>query len=126
MNRLRVSVVLLAFLVSSAFAQQPFLTSGQWIALREESNGAAPYENLRYLTGLHRVPATADFDQAAQFVLARARDYGLSDLHSEEFPIDGAKPYGLMRSYFSWIGRPIPSRSPTTAGRPTQKPLSST
>ena len=102
MNRLHVTFVLLTCLISSAFAQQPFLSPAQWTALRDESNGAAPYENLRYLTGLHRVPATADFDQAAQFVLARARDYGLSDVHSEEFAIDGAKPYGLMRSYLGW------------------------
>ena len=52
-----------------AVAQQPFLNANQWAALRDESNGAAPYENLRYLTGLHRVPATSDFDLAAQFVL---------------------------------------------------------
>jgi aminopeptidase YwaD len=102
MNPLRVTIALLAFLISAAFAQQPFLTASQWTALRDESNGAAPYENLRYLTGLHRVPATADFDQAAAFILQRARDYGLSDAHSEQFPIDGAKTYGLMRSYFSW------------------------
>ena len=74
MNRLRVALSLLAFLSVSALAQQPFLTPGHWTALRDESNGAAPYENLRYLTGLHRVPATADFDQAAQFILTRARD----------------------------------------------------
>ena len=72
------------------------------MALRDESSGAAPYENLRYLTGLHRVPATAAFDQAAQFVLQRAREYGLADAHSEQFPIDGAKRYGLMRSYLAW------------------------
>jgi hypothetical protein len=48
------------------------------------------------------VPATPEFDQAAQFVLQRAHEYGLADAHSEEFPIDGSKPYGLMRSYFAW------------------------
>ena len=85
-----------------ALGQQPFLDSRQWTALRDESNGAAPYENLRYLTGLHRVPATPEFDQAAQFVLQRAREYGLADAHSEQFPIDGAKSYGLMRSYLAW------------------------
>jgi aminopeptidase YwaD len=85
-----------------ALGQQPFLSVPQWIALRDESSGAAPYENLRYLTGLHRVPATADFDQAAQFVLQRAHDYGLADAHSEQFPIDGKKSYGLMRSYLGW------------------------
>ncbi len=93
------------FIVSatlSAFAQQPFLGIRQWTALRDESSGAAPYENLRYLTGLHRVPSTADYDQAAQFVLQRAREYGLADAHSEQFPIDGATHYGLMRSYLAW------------------------
>jgi len=85
-----------------AFGQQPFLNARQWTALRDESNGAAPYENLRLLTGLHRVPATPEFDQAAQFVLQRAHEYGLADAHSEQFPIDGVKNYGLMRSYFAW------------------------
>jgi hypothetical protein len=85
-----------------AFGQQPFLNVHQWTELRDESNGAAPYENLSYLTRLHRVPATPEFDQAAQFILQRAHEYGLADAHSEEFPIDGSKPYGLMRSYFAW------------------------
>jgi aminopeptidase YwaD len=84
------------------FGQQPFLNGHEWTALRDESSGAAPYENLRYLTGLHRVPATADFEQAAQFVVQRAREYGLTDAHGEQFPIDGTKTYGLMRSYLGW------------------------
>jgi aminopeptidase YwaD len=96
------SLCLLAALTTHVWGQQPFLNDHQWTALRDESNGAAPYENLRYLTGLHRVPATADFDQAAQFVLQRAREYGLADAHSEQFAIDGAKAYGLMRSYLAW------------------------
>lgn len=98
--RLLSGLVLLSSVLASA--QQPFLSSKQWIALREESSGAAPYENLRYLTRLHRVPATPEFDQAAQFVAQRAREYGLADVKSEEFPIDGSTSYGLMRSYFGW------------------------
>src|SRR6202171_3884536 len=93
---------LISFTTLCAFGQQPLLGVRQWTALRDESSGAAPYENLRYLTGLHRVPATADFDQAAQFMLQRAREYGLADAHSEPFPIDGKRHYGLMRSYLAW------------------------
>ena len=85
-----------------SLAQQPFLSSEQWVKLRDEANGTAPYENLRYLTRWHRVPATAEFDQAAQFVLQRAREYGLAEVQSEQFPIDGKTPYGLMRSYLGW------------------------
>jgi aminopeptidase YwaD len=102
MRSLRMNSIILVLSSVSAVAQQPFLPTQQWTALRDESGGAAPYENLRYLTGLHRVPATADFDQAAQFILQRAREYGLADVHGEKFPIDGTRHYGLMRSYLSW------------------------
>ncbi len=102
MCRLCLIWFLLAVSSICAFTQQPFLSTRQWTVLRDESSGAAPYENLRYLTSLHRVPATADFDQAAQFVLQRAREYGLADVHSEQFAIDGTKPYGLMRSNLGW------------------------
>ncbi|HUC30260.1 MAG TPA: M28 family peptidase, partial [Candidatus Acidoferrum sp.] len=95
-------VATLCFPLLQVFAQQPFLTTRQWTMLRDESNGAVPYENLRYLTTLHRVPATTQFEQAADFILQRAREYGLTDVHSEQFPIDGTKPYGLMRSYLGW------------------------
>ena len=102
MLRTILSAVLLLSAATFALAQQPFLSSEQWIKLRDEASGAAPYENLRYLTRLHRVPATAEFDQAAQFVLQRAREYGLAEVQGEQFPIDGKTSYGLMRSYLGW------------------------
>jgi hypothetical protein len=83
-------------------AQQPFLTEAQWTLLREGASGLAPYENLRSLTRLHRVPATPEFDQAAEFILARAKEYGLQGAHAEQFPIDGKIHYGLMRSHVGW------------------------
>jgi aminopeptidase YwaD len=83
-------------------AQQPFLSDAQWAAIRDEASGLVPYENLRSLTRLHRVPATAEFDQAAEFMLARAKEYGLRDAHAEQFPIDGKIHYGLMRSHLAW------------------------
>ena len=103
-------VTLLRLLVASSlilvscplYAQQPFLSETQWTALRDEASGVAPYENLRFLTRLHRVPATPEFDQAADFMLMRAKEYGLQDAHSEQFPIDGKIHYGLMRSYLAW------------------------
>jgi len=100
--RCLLSAFVLLFTTVSGFAQQPLLPSEQWVKLRDEASGAAPYENLRYLTRLHRVPATAEFDQAAQFILERAREYGLAEVQSEQFPIDGKTQYGLMRSYLGW------------------------
>jgi aminopeptidase YwaD len=87
---------------SSAWAQSPFLSDTEWTNLRREAGGTAPYENLRALTRLHRVPATAEFDQAADFILQRAKEYGLQDAHAEQYPIDGKIHYGLMRSHVAW------------------------
>jgi hypothetical protein len=84
------------------FGQQPFLSDAQWTLMREEASGAAPYENLRSLTRLHRVPATPEFDQAAEFMLMRAKEYGLQGAHAEQFPVDGKIHYGLMRSHLGW------------------------
>lgn len=96
------SAVLICGWAVQACAQTPFLSESQWSTLREESTGIAPYENLRRLTQLHRVPGTADFDVAAQFVLERAQEYGLHDVHAEQFAIDGQIHYGLMRSHLGW------------------------
>jgi aminopeptidase YwaD len=102
--------VCLAFAFAAGFAvqicpaqgEQPILPESQWSLLRSEASGTAPYENLRALTRLHRVPATPEFDQAADLVLQRAQEYGLQDVHAEQFPIDGKIHYGLMRSHLGW------------------------
>ncbi len=86
----------------AAWAQHPFLSDDEWSHLRHEASGSAPYENLRALTRLHRVPATPEFDQAADFILGRAQEYGLQEVHAEQFPIDGKLQYGLMRSHVAW------------------------
>ena len=97
-------LLIFAFLstCASLHAQQPLLSDTQWALLRQEASGAAPYENLRVLTRLHRVPATPEFDQAANYMLQRAKEYGLADARAEEFPIDGKLHYGLMRSHLGW------------------------
>lgn len=85
-----------------AHAQTPFLSLSEWTSIRDEASGSAPYENLRYLTGLHRVPATEAFDRAAEFMLQQAHGYGLNSAVAERFPIDGERRYGLMRSHLGW------------------------
>jgi hypothetical protein len=76
MTRCLVSACFLLFCVTSGFSRAPFLPWEQWIKLRDEASGVLPYENLRYLTRLHRAPATGEFDQAAQFVLEGVREHG--------------------------------------------------
>lgn len=104
MSRNQHLLTLAALLISAIplDAQLPLLPVDQWSVLRSEVTGSAPYDNLRLLTTLHRVPATPQFEQAARFILTRAKQYGLADAHAEEFPIDGKLHYGLMRSNLAW------------------------
>ncbi len=99
---LRVASFFVLAVAGPVWGQQPFLSAPEWASVRNESSGAAAYENLRVLTRLHRVPATAEFERAADYMLARAIEYGLKDVHKEEFPIDGKIHYGLMRSHLAW------------------------
>jgi aminopeptidase YwaD len=101
-RNLLLTAACIALQAKALHAQQPFLTQPAWTSIRDESSGTAPYENLRALTRLHRVPATAEFDQAADYILARAKEYGLHDAHAEQFPIDGKLHYGLMLSHLAW------------------------
>ena len=96
------TAILLACLPCPARAQQPFLSQAQWSALRAEAGGTAAYENLRALTRFHRVPATPEFDQAAELIRQRAQEYGLQEVHAERFAIDGKIHYGLMQSHVAW------------------------
>ena len=101
--RIALSLALLTIVQApAAWAQHPFLSDAEWSALRHEAGGTSPYENLRALTRLHRVPATVEFDQAANYMLERAKEYGLQDVHAEQFPVDGKIHYGLMRSHVGW------------------------
>jgi hypothetical protein len=83
--------LLAAIQAPAAWAQHPFLSDAEWSALRHEAGGTAPYENLRALTRLHRVPATAEFDQAASYMQDRIRDAVSGELGP--IPLDVVSDY---------------------------------
>ena len=71
-------------------------------ALDEELSGVAAKDHVTRLTQLHRVPASPGFHEAVEYVMARARAYGLSDVHVETFPGDGTTYFGTLRGNRGW------------------------
>jgi hypothetical protein len=71
-------------------------------ALDEELSGVAAKDHVSRLTQLHRVPASPGFHDAVEYVMARARAYGLSDVHVETFPGDGTTYFGTLRGNRGW------------------------
>ena len=104
-------VVLLALAVLPAAAQTAQLprTPAELLlapevlrALDEELSGTLMRDHVAHLATTHRVPASPGYHDAAEWLMARARAYGLSDVHAESFPGDGRTWFGTMRGNRGW------------------------
>ena len=84
MSRFRGCLLILAglCLCSSAFAQKsPFLPPDRYEALSNEISGDIAFDNLRSLVHYHAPTGGArDFAEEAQWIAARAKEYGLEDV----------------------------------------------
>jgi hypothetical protein len=70
--------------------------------LDDELSGTIMREHVAHLASIHRVPASPGYHEAAEWLMARARAYGLSDVHIEAFPGDGRTWFGTMRGNRGW------------------------
>lgn len=103
----RFSVLLLAGLVLAVampvVAQPPPLLPEETIAaLAGELSGETAKRNLEAIARYHRMRGSQQFRAAAEFVAARAREYGLEGVEILEFPADGKIFYGTQRSRPAW------------------------
>jgi hypothetical protein len=71
-------------------------------ALDEELSGVAAKDHVGRLAQLHRVPASAGFHEAIEYVMGRATAAGLSDVHVETFPGDGTTWFGTLHGNRGW------------------------
>ncbi|HEY6392326.1 MAG TPA: DUF4910 domain-containing protein, partial [Bryobacteraceae bacterium] len=93
------------FLAGSLTAQTPktsLLADPQLAAIASEASGSLAKDTIVALTRFHRVHASPGFHEAAEFIAAKAREYGLEDVHIESFPADGKTTYNTFRSYLGW------------------------
>ncbi|MCM2310275.1 MAG: M28 family peptidase [Steroidobacteraceae bacterium] len=71
-------------------------------ALASELSGDTARHNLDVISGSHRMRASRGFDEAAQFVAERLRDYGLEDVEVLRFPADGRTMFGTQKARPAW------------------------
>jgi aminopeptidase YwaD len=71
-------------------------------ALDQELSGVAAKDHVAHLAQLHRVPASPGFHEAIEYVMSRARAFGLSDVHVETFPGDGQTWFGTLHGNRGW------------------------
>src|SRR6267154_2827799 len=71
-------------------------------ALDEELSGVAAKDHVARLTQFHRVPASPGFHDAVEYVMGRAKAFGLSDVHVEACPGDGTTWFGTLHGNRGW------------------------
>ncbi len=71
-------------------------------ALDDELSGVAAKDHVARLTQLHRVPASPGFHDAIEYVMGRAKAFGLSDVHVETYPGDGTTWFGTLHGNRGW------------------------
>ncbi len=97
-------IALLAFLALTLAAESPkvsLLSNAQLQAIVGEASGDLDLDTIIGLGRFNRVPATSGFNDAASYMLARAKEYGL-EARMESFPADGKTTYNTFTSYLSW------------------------
>src|SRR5881296_1028334 len=65
-------------------------------ALDDELSGVAAKDHVARLAQLHRVPASPGFHDAIEYVMGRAKAFGLADIRVETFPGDGTTWFGTL------------------------------
>jgi aminopeptidase YwaD len=90
-------------LAAGARAQKPpLLPEKDVAALANELSGETAKRNLEVIATFHRQRGSRGFHAAAELVVERLKEYGLSDATILEFPADGKIFYGTQRSRPAW------------------------
>jgi aminopeptidase YwaD len=101
-------------LLASAFNQQtqdnqftktPLLSDKTIAALGAEINGLIAKDTVTELARFHRVQASTGFSSAAEFIAAKAKEYGLEQVKIEHLAADGEKTYHTLKSTPGWEAR---------------------
>lgn len=107
---LTVSVVVIQLFIGSLAGQaQPaqfkktaLLSDKEVAALGAEISGVIAKDTVIELARHHRVQASPGFSQAAEYIAAKAKEYGLEQVQIERFPADGQKTYYTLKSTPGW------------------------
>ena len=103
MKRVSLAGILALAVIVPVHAQRPPLLPEPVIAaLAEELSGETAKRNLEYVSRFHRTRGSSQFHAAAEFIAAKAREYGLKDAQILQFPADGKTFYGTQKARPAW------------------------
>src|SRR6185436_15512844 len=71
----------------------PVLTRGQLQAVKDSVSGERARDHIRFMSQYWRWAPSRGFHEVAEYVVAKARSYGLQDAHIERFIANKTEQY---------------------------------
>jgi aminopeptidase YwaD len=87
---------------SPQFTKTSLLSDKEITALASEISGLIAKDTVTELSRMHRVQGSSGYARAAEFIAAKAREYGLDQVEVEKIPADGEKTYYTLKSAPGW------------------------
>src|SRR5215510_13279136 len=82
----------------AGFTKTTLLADKEISALASEISGLIARDTVIELARYHRVQASSGFSRAAEYIAAKAKEYGLEQVQIERIPADGEKTYYTLKS----------------------------
>jgi aminopeptidase YwaD len=82
--------------------QATLLPDGVVAVLSQELSGETAKRNLEYIARHHRMRGSQGFRAAAEHIVKQLVEYGLTDVHLDDYRADGDVFYGTQRSRPPW------------------------
>jgi len=95
-------VLVMAQTGGDGFTKTSLLSDREVTLLAAEVNGLIAKDTVTELARDHRVQASSGYSRAAEFIAAKAREYGLEQVQVERFAADGKKTYYTLKSTPGW------------------------
>src|SRR5436309_343932 len=102
LNQLALVIVTTAQSRGDGFTKTSLLADKEINALAAEINGLIAKDTVAELARNHRVQASSGYAHAAEFIAAKAKEYGLEQVQIERFAADGKKTYYTLKSTPGW------------------------
>lgn len=105
MNIILRSVFIILLVHSNTFivAQQVPLNQEDLVShLNQELSGESAKRNLEYISQLHRMRGSDDYNKAIAFLTTKLKDYNLESIEVIKIPTDGKTMYGTHKTRPAW------------------------
>jgi len=100
--KVKITLLLLLFSISIQAQKLHLMEDAVIQSFDTELSGESAKRNLEYLSRLHRMRGSDDYNEATAFIMEQIKAYGLEEIELIQIPTDGKVFYGTQRSRPAW------------------------